>query len=445
MEEFQCSINKKVSVKGIGLHTGKITNLTFKTAPEDSGIIFVRKDLPGYPRIPAKIDYATHRERSTALEKDGAKVYIIEHVMAAIAGVGVDNLLIEIDNCEPPVLDGSAKFWTDILLKTEEKFYDKKKETFTPSCPYIVSNPENDSYLILLPSNSRNVTYTFEFPENFTGCKRENLVGNTCSVFFEDGEMFAKQIAPARTFCLLEEVNALKENGLIKGGSLENAVVIDKDKVLNDDLRFSNEIARHKALDIIGDLYLSGKHLKNTHVIGMKSGHDLNIKMAKKIVKACLAEDGESRRGGEDMREGMDLKEIKKILPHRYPFLFVDRILYLGKKRAVGIKSVTAGEEFFQGHFPDFPVMPAVLTLETMAQVAGVLLLSKSERRNRLPFFAVIENAKFRKPVLPGDQLLIEVEIIKLKQRTGKVRACATVADKVVAEADFIFSLVDKT
>ncbi len=434
MEEFQCTINKEISVKGIGLHTGKITNLTFKGAPEDSGIVFIRKDLPGEPRVPAKINYATHKDRSTSLEKDGVNVYIIEHVMAAIAGVGVDNLLIEIDNCEPPVLDGSAKSWTDILLKTEKKFYDKKKETFTPPCPYIVSNPENDSYLMLLPSNSRNVTYTFEFPESFEGCRIKNLVGNNCSVCFEDGETFAEQIAPARTFCLLEEVNALKKNGLIKGGSLENAVVIDKDKVLNNDLRFSNEIARHKALDVIGDLYLSGKHLKNTHVIGVKSGHNLNIKMANKIVK-----------GGGDMGGVMDLREIKKILPHRYPFLFVDRILSLGKKRAVGIKSVTGGEEFFQGHFPDFPVMPAVLITETMAQVAGVLLLSKSESKDKLPFFAVIENAKFRKPVLPGDQLLVEVEIIKLKQRTGKVRAFATVADKVVAEADFIFSLVDKT
>jgi len=434
MEEFQCSIKKEVSVKGIGLHTGKLTNLTFKGAPEDSGIVFIRKDLPGEPRIPAKIDYANHKDRSTSLEKDGVNVYIIEHVMAAIAGVGVDNLLIEIDNCEPPVLDGSAKSWTDILLKTQKKFYNKKKETFTPSCFYIVSNPENDSYLVLLPSHSRNVTYTFEFPENFAECQRKNLVGNNCSVSFEDGEMFAKQIAPARTFCLLEEVNALKKNGLIKGGSLENAVVIDRDKVLNDNLRFPNEIARHKALDVIGDLFLSGKHLKNTHIIGMKSGHDLNIKMAKKIIN-----------GGEDMGKVMDLKDIKKILPHRYPFLFVDRILSLGKRRAVGVKSITGGEEFFQGHFPDFPVMPAVLTLETMAQVAGVLLLSKSESRDKLPFFAAIENAKFRKPVFPGDQLLIEVEIIKLKQRTGKVHSSATVADKVVAEADFIFSLVDKT
>ncbi|MDD5454270.1 MAG: UDP-3-O-acyl-N-acetylglucosamine deacetylase [Candidatus Ratteibacteria bacterium] len=434
MEEIQCSINKEVSIKGIGLHTGKITNLTFKRAPEDSGVVFVRKDLRGEPRIPAKIDYANHKDRSTSLEKDGVNIYIIEHVMAAIAGIGLDNLLIEIDNCEPPVLDGSAMSWTEILLKTEKIFYGKKKETFTPPCPYIVSNPENDSYLVLLPSNSRNVTYTFEFPESLMECKKGNFIGNNCSLSFEDGETFAKQIAPARTFCMLEEVEALKEKGLIKGGSLENAVVIDKDKVLNDGLRFPNEIARHKALDVIGDLYLSGKHLKNTHIIGVKSGHDLNIKMVKKIIK-----------GGEDMGEVMDLKEIKKILPHRYPFLFVDKILSLGKKRAVGIKSVTGNEEFFQGHFPDFPVMPAVLTLETMAQVAGVLLLSKSKSGDKLPFFAVIENAKFRKPVLPGDQLLIEVEILKLKERTGKVHSSATVADKVVAEADFIFSLVDKT
>ena len=433
----QCTINKKISVKGIGLHTGKITNLTFKSAAEDTGIVFVRKDLPGSPKVPAKIDYANHSERSTALEKDGIKIYIIEHVMAAIAGVGIDNLLIEIDNVEPPVLDGSAKSWTDILLKTEKKFYNKKKNIFAPTCPYVVSNPENDSYLILLPSNSRNVTYTFEFPERFNGYNgkaetNDRFMGNTCSVFFDDGEMFAQQIAPARTFGFLDEVLSLKQKGLIKGGSLENAVVIDGDKVLNEDLRFSNEIARHKALDVIGDLYLSGKHLKNTHIIGMKSGHDLNIRMAKKIIK------------GGDMGEVMDIREIKKILPHRHPFLFVDRILSLGKKRAVGVKSISGGEEFFRGHFPDYPIMPAVLIVETMAQVAGVLLLSKSKSRDKLPFFAVIENAKFRKPVLPGDQLLIEVEVLKLKQRTGKVHASATVGDKKVAEADFIFSLVDK-
>jgi len=459
MDEFQCTINKEISVKGIGLHTGKTTNLTFKGAPESSGIVFVRKDLAGKPRIPASVDYANHKERSTALERDGAIVYIIEHVMAAVAGVGIDNLLIEIDNCEPPVLDGSAKSWTDILLKAEKKFYNKKKETFTPSHPYIVSNTENDSYLILLPSNSRNVTYTFEFPESFLGCGREKLVGNTCSVFFEDGEMFAKQIAPARTFCFLEEVNALKESGLIKGGNLENAVVIDKDKVLNKDLRFPDEIARHKALDAIGDLFLSGKHLKNTHIIGVKSGHNLNIKMAKKIVNNCQSQSNKGlpaktlrrnkqadEQGGGDMGEVMDLKDIKKILPHRYPFLFVDKILSLGKKRVVGLKSVTGNEEFFQGHFPDFPIMPAVLITESMAQVAGVLLLSKhKERKGKLPFFAVIENAKFRKPVLPGDQMLIEVQIIKLKEKTGKVHSSATVADKIVAEADFVFSLVDKT
>ncbi len=444
MEEFQCSINKEVSIKGIGLHTGKSTTLTFKPAPENCGIVFIRKDLKGKPRIPAKVDYANSRKRSTALEKDGAEVCTIEHVMAAIAGVGVDNLFIAIDNCEPPILDGSARSWTDILLKAEKKFYDRKKQTFSPNYPLIVSNPQNDSYLILLPSHSRNVTYTFEFPESFAGCKSENSIGNICSLPFEGSETFAKQIAPARTFCLLEEVNALKENGLIKGGSLENALVIDKDKILNDDLRFPNEIARHKALDAIGDLYLSGKHLRNTHIIGMKSGHDLNIKMAKKIFETCLAENGESRQRGGNMGAVMDLKDIKKILPHRYPFLFVDRILSLGKKRAVGIKSVTGGEEFFQGHFPEFPIMPAVLTLETMAQVAGVLLLSKTGSEGKLPFFTVIENAKFRKPVVPGDQLLIEVEIQKLKQKTGKVHASATVEDTKVAEADFMFSLVDK-
>ena len=426
MEEYQCSINKEIAIEGVGLHTGKTTHLKFKSAPEDTGIVFVRVDLPGNPRIPAKVEYANHSDRSTSLEKNGVKVNIIEHVMAAAAGVGIDNLLVEIDNTEPPLLDGSAKSWTDILMKIGKKVQNKKKETFTPSHPYIVSNSENDSYLILMPSDCRNVTYTFEF-------SNKKLGKNTCSVPFNDEKNFAEKIAPARTFGFLEEVISLREKGLIKGGSLENAVVIDGDKIINEDLRFPNEIARHKALDVIGDLYLSGKHLKNTHIIGMKSGHSLNIQMAKKIIK-----------GGGDMVGVMDIREIKKILPHRYPFLFVDKILSLGKKRAVGLKSVTGGEDFFQGHFPDFPVMPAVLTLETMAQVAGVLLLSKSESKGKLPFFAAIENAKFRKPVLPGDQLLIEVEVQKLKQRTGKVHAFATVGDKIVVEADFLFSLVDK-
>lgn len=426
MEECQCSIKKEISIEGIGLHTGKTTRLKFKSAPEDTGIVFVRTDLAGKPRIPAKVDYANHSDRSTSLQKDGVKINIIEHVMAAAAGVEVDNLLVEIDNSEPPVLDGSAKSWTDILIKAGRKVQNKKRQIFTPICPYIVSNKENDSYLLLVPSDSRNVSYTFEFAD-------KNLKKDTCSISFDDEKMFAEHIAPARTFGFLEEVISLKEKGLIKGGSLENAVVIDGDKILNDGLRFSNEIARHKALDLIGDLFLSGKHLKKTHIIGMKSGHALNIQMAKKIIK-----------GGGDMGEVMDIRGIKKILPHRHPFLFVDRILSLGKKRAVGLKSVTGGEDFFRGHFPEFPIMPAVLIVEAMAQVAGVLLLSKSESKDKLPFFAVIENAKFRKPVLPGDQLLIEVEVQKLKQRTGKVHASTTVGDKIVAEADFIFSLVDK-
>lgn len=438
-EEYQSTIRKEASIQGVGLHTGKMTHLKFKSAPENTGAVFVRVDLPGKPRIPAKADYANHRERSTAVEKDGARVNIIEHVMAAITGLDIDNIIIELDNTEPPVLDGSAKSCTEILKKAGKKIQGKTKQTFTPQYPYAVSNRENDSYLVLLPANSKSVTYTFEFPDN-------RLKKTECSMCFDGEEDFVRQVAPARTFGFLEEVQALKEKGLIKGGSLQNAVVIDGDKILNEDLRFPDEIARHKALDVIGDLYLCGKHLRNTHIIGMKSGHALNIQMAKKILRACqspTSQRGDGLGGGE-MIEGMDIREIKRVLPHRYPFLFVDRILSIGKKRAVGLKSVTGGEYFFQGHFPEFPVMPAVLLIETMAQVAGVLLLSKSESKNKLPFFGAIDNAKFRRPVLPGDQLLIEVEIQKLKKKTGKVHSTATVGDKKVSEADFIFSLVDK-
>ncbi|HIE43390.1 MAG TPA: UDP-3-O-[3-hydroxymyristoyl] N-acetylglucosamine deacetylase [Candidatus Omnitrophica bacterium] len=426
MDEYQCTIEKEVSVKGIDLNTGRRCSLTFKGAPEGTGIVFVRKDIPTHPRIPAQVDYASHKGRSTSLEKDGVRVNIVEHVMAAIAGMEIDNLIVEVDNNEPPVLDGSAKPFVDMLRRAQRRMQKTNKECFIPSRPYVVSDSAGDSYLILIPAEERKITYTFEFPDSSLG-------SSACSIPFKNEEDFGELIAPARTFGFLKDALALKEKGLLKGGSLENAVVIDGDKILNKELRFPDEIVRHKILDIIGDLYLSGKSLRKTHIIGMKSGHSLNIKMAENLIK-----------GEKEMSETLDVREIKKILPHRYPFLFVDRILVLGRRRAVGLKSVTGGEDFFQGHFPDFPIMPAVLIIEAMAQVAGVLLLSKSENKGMLPFFAGIDNAKFRKPVIPGDQLIMEVEIVRLRTKTGKVHATATVGDKKVAEADFIFSLAQK-
>ncbi len=421
-DNFQCTIKKPVEIEGIGLHSGEVSRVKFLPAPPDTGVVFVRTDLPGNPSIKADVKNAHHLQRSTTLEKNGVKICVVEHLLAAIGGLGIDNLIIEINKEEPPVMDGSALPYVEVLKKAGKEIQSKEREIFSPTS--ILCYGEGDSYILLIPSKKMRISYLLEFTHPW--------LGSLEAEFPLDEETFVKEIAPARTFGFLEEIQPLREKGLLKGGSLENAVVISQEGILNKNLRFPDEMVRHKILDIIGDFFLSGKRMNNVYIRGVRSGHSLNLKMANSIKK------------GGNMEKSFGLEEIKKILPHRYPFLFIDRMLHMGEKRAVGIKNLTGNEDFFQGHFPHYPIMPAVIMLEAMAQVAGVLLLSKSQNRGKIAYLAGVENARFRRPVVPGDQLVMEVEVVRLKTRTGKVKAWSHVEGHRVAEAEFLFTLSER-
>ncbi|MDO9465261.1 MAG: bifunctional UDP-3-O-[3-hydroxymyristoyl] N-acetylglucosamine deacetylase/3-hydroxyacyl-ACP dehydratase [bacterium] len=422
MMQLQTTISNKVSCAGIGLHTGNKTTICFKPADENTGIKFIRKDLPESPVVKADISGVVDTARGTSLGKSDIKVHTVEHVLAAAAGLGIDNMLVELSSNEPPVLDGSALPFVEALegaklvqQKAAKKFFEVKE-------PVWVS--ENGSSLVALPSKDFRISFTIDYNHPVLNSQFASVIITPKS--------FKEEIASARTFCFLEEVEMLQKEGLIKGGSLENAVVIGDEALLNDKLRFENEFVMHKILDLIGDLYLLGQPLK-AHVIAIKSGHSLNIELVKRLKKMRgLVDDDDT-----ETKTSLNIDEIKKILPHRYPFLLIDRITKIeGDEKIVGIKNVTANESFFQGHFPDYPIMPGVLIVEAMAQVGGILLLRKKENRGKTPFFAKMDNVKLRRPVRPGDQLVIEVEVIKAKSRVGRIMAKASVNREIVCEAE---------
>ena len=420
--QLQTTISDEAICEGIGLHTGNKTTICFKPADENTGIKFIRKDLPETPVVKADIGGVVDTARGTSLGKSDIKVHTVEHVLAAAAGLGIDNMLVELSSNEPPVVDGSALPFIEALegaklvrQKAPRKFFEVKE-------PVWVS--ENGSSLVALPSKDFRISFTIDYNHSVLNSQFASVIITP--------ESFKKKIASARTFCFLEEVEMLQKEGLIKGGSLENAVVIGDEALLNDKLRFENEFVMHKILDLIGDLYLLGQPLK-AHVIAIKSGHSLNIELVKRLKKmGGLVEDDDT-----ESKTSLDIDEIKKILPHRYPFLLIDRITKIeGDKKIVGIKNVTANESFFQGHFPDYPIMPGVLIVEAMAQVGGILLLRKKENKGKIPFFAKMDNVKLRRPVRPGDQLVIEVEVIKAKSRVGRIMAKASVNGEIVCEAE---------
>ena len=420
--QLQTTISNEAICEGIGLHTGNKTTIYFKPADENTGIKFIRKDLPERPIVKADIGGVVDTARGTSLGKSDMKVHTVEHVLAAAAGLGIDNMLVELSSNEPPVLDGSALPFIEALegaklvqQKAPKKFFEVKE-------PVYVS--ENGSSLVALPSKDFRISFTIDY-------NHPVLNSQFASVIITP-ESFREEIASARTFCFLEEVEMLQKEGLGKGGSLDNTIVIGDEALLNDKLRFENEFVMHKILDLMGDLYLLGQPLK-AHVIAIKSGHSLNIELVKRLKKMeGLVDDDDT-----ETKTSLDIDEIKKILPHRYPFLLIDRITKIeGDKKIVGIKNVTANESFFQGHFPDYPIMPGVLIVEAMAQVGGILLLRKKENRGKTPFFAKMDNVKLRRPVRPGDQLVIEVEVIKAKSKIGRVKAKSSVNGEIVCEAE---------
>ena len=419
---MQTTIKKEIIYEGPGLHGGLPVKLFFKPAAANTGIIFSRVDKK--ISIPAHIENVKGSDREITLEKDGVKIHTVEHILAGLAGLGIDNACVELNQDEPPVGDGSALPFAQLLHKAGTLSLDAPKKRISSSSPLWAQ--EGNKSILLLPQEGFQVTYAIDF--------KHPLVGLQSATFLLDPEVFLKEIAPARTFGFLSEIEPLKEKGLLKGGSLENAIVLDDERILNDALRFEDELVRHKILDLIGDLSLLGGRVQG-HIMAIKSGHALNIKFAK-----ILNESMEKKAG-----EILDINEIQKILLHRYPFLLVDRILEIEEgKKIVGLKNVSINEPFFRGHFPDRPIMPGVLIIEAMAQVGGMLFLSRPENKGKMMYFAGIEGAKFRRPVVPGDQLRLEVTPIRIRQRAGKMEGKAYVNNHLVAEAQMTFSISEE-
>jgi UDP-3-O-[3-hydroxymyristoyl] N-acetylglucosamine deacetylase/3-hydroxyacyl-[acyl-carrier-protein] dehydratase len=434
----QKTIRKPIELSGIGLHTGVKVNLKFKPAPPDTGINFIRVDIKDSPMIKANICHILEQERSprrTSIGSDSVEVHTIEHLMAALWALGIDNLLVEIDGSELPGLDGSAMAFIDILRQSGIENQGAPKKVYQVRSPIWLE--QDGAMLMVLPDNQFRISYTLNY--------EHPLLRAQYLSFSLDADTFEKELAPSRTFCLEREVDDLKKQGLGKGANYENTVVVGKKGVIDNDLRFDDEFARHKILDLLGDLYLLGYGIRG-HIIAVRSGHPLNIKLVNKISE----QKEKSQAGGikavyiETKGDVLDSGDIQKILPHRYPFLLVDKIIELEPdKRAVGIKNVTINEHFFTGHFPGRPVMPGVLIVEAMAQVAGVLMLNKKENVGKVAYFMSLDKAKFRKTVLPGDQLRLEVKVVKLRSRIGQVHTRALVDGQLVSEADLMFALVD--
>jgi len=428
--ENQRTIANQISLKGVGIHTGNKANVTFKPAAVDSGVTFIRTDISGAPRIKADVGSllpAAKFSRRSSIGNGQAEVQTVEHLMAALSSLGIDNIDIQIDNNEVPGLDGSSINFLEALEKAGVVQQDKPRYVFDVKEPICIQ--EGSSSITILADKEFKISYTLNYDHPMLAAQFLEITVNA--------ESFKTALSSARTFCLESEASELQSQGLGLGANYDNTLVVGKAGVIKNKLRFNDEFVRHKILDLIGDLYLAGCPLRG-HVVALKSGHSLNLKIAQKIYEQRVKTQGIIAAG-----ELLDVNEIMKIIPHREPFLFVDRVVILEKgKRATGIKNVTINDYFFRGHFPGRPVMPGVIIVEAMAQVGGVMMLAAEENKGKLAFFLSIDNVKFRKPVVPGDQLVLEVEAIKVKSKTGQVRGRALVDGKVVAEADFVCALV---
>jgi len=464
MLELQRTIAKKVSMKGTGLHTGTECKLTFKPAPENHGIKFVRTDLGGKPEIPAIADNVVDISRGTTIGIGEAKVHTVEHVLAAIVGFQIDNIIIEVEGIEPPVGDGSSLLFCEALQKAGFEQQTVPKDYLIIDQTIMHHEDDNQVDIVALPLDNYRVTVMVDYQNPALGSQHTGL--------FDLEKEFEKEFAPARTFCFLSEVEELANQDLIKGGDLDNAIVIldhDLNKkeyksltsrlglkeemfagdngILNSKkLRFKNEPVRHKLLDLMGDLALIGAPIK-AQILAARPGHKANVEFAKQVRK-LYQQKKLVKKFQLVKKEGVifDSAAIERILPHRYPFLLVDKIVDLEiGKRVVGVKSVTYNEPFFPGHFPGNPIMPGVLILEAMAQTGGVFLLNSiPDHENKIAYFMQINNAKFRKPVLPGDQLFMVIEMVNQKSKVITVKGKSYVNDILVAEADFMVAIVDK-
>ncbi|MDQ3622525.1 MAG: bifunctional UDP-3-O-[3-hydroxymyristoyl] N-acetylglucosamine deacetylase/3-hydroxyacyl-ACP dehydratase [Verrucomicrobiota bacterium] len=431
----QQTLARSASLSGSSLHTGEEVTLTLHPAPPGHGRKFKRRDLPDQPVIDARIEFVKTVERATTIAEGSAKVYTVEHVLSALAGLGVDNALIEMDANEPPICDGSAQPFVELIRKAGVVDQEITRPVFEVTEPIHIET-KSGSLMTIVPDSRFRISCTQAGPDGrFTQFHSTDITP----------AIFEKELAPARTFVFYEDVKPLMDKGLIKGGSLENAVVIRGESVLGKEpLRFKDEFVRHKILDIIGDLALFGRAIRG-HVIAIKPGHGPNTDLARAIARQfartmALVPPSVTPKGG----EVLDVNDVMKLLPHRFPFLMVDRIVgFEGETKCTGVKSVTINEYYFQGHFPGHPVMPGVLQLEAIAQVSSILLLRQPGNAGRIGYFMSADAIKFRKPVVPGDTLFIEVEMIQRKRNIAKARGRCLVNGEAVSEAEVMFGFVD--
>ena len=432
---MQRTLKAPVEYRGVGLHSGKEIKIVVRPAEAGTGVSFVRTDIDDHPVVRAMGANMKARQRRTCIQDGKAEVYTCEHLLAAMYALGVDNALVEIDGEEVPGLDGSALEFFRALRDVGTA------ETRSPRTLYSVKHPiyvrEGSASIVALPGTGR---LTIEYHLDYAS-KNGTVPGAKQLVAFElSADNFERDIAPARTFVMEHEVEALRAAGLGKGATPQNTLVMGPNGPQANTLRWDDELARHKILDLIGDLSNIGVDL-DAHIIATRSGHGLNMALVQRIQEEREREQEQSETHGDS---GLDIRQIFKLLPHRYPFLMIDRVIELdGFQRAVAIKNVTINEPFFQGHWPEQPIMPGVLQLEAMAQLAGVLLLRKLENTGKLAVLWSIDKVKLRGAVVPGDQLRIEVETIRAKPQVGHVRARGKVGGRLVSEAELKFTLVD--
>lgn len=429
MSRRQHTLRTPVEVTGVGLHTGEETRVRVAPAPPDHGIEFVRVDIEDAPSVPAFIAHQSPKDRRTRLVRDRVEVETVEHFLAACKGLGVDNLRVEMTGSEFPGVDGSATPFVELLESGGLVEQKSEAKVFRLEEPVFVR--EGNATLVALPTDKD--VLTLQYVASFD----EPGVESGSYQFDISPEVFKEEIASARTFCLASEVEALQAAGLGKGATRENTVVLgDPDTTL----RMEGEPVRHKMLDLVGDLSLLGSDLV-AHVIATRSGHATNAELVRRLLAIIQAKE---TSGLVERESGMDIRRILEQLPHRYPFLLIDRVIEVqGFQRAVGIKNVTINEPFFQGHFPDIPLMPGVLQLEAMAQLAGMLLLRKLEFSGKLAVLWSMDKVKLRGGVTPGDQLRLEVETVRIKGDTIKVRGAGSVAGRPVCEAELMFTMLE--
>ena len=460
--QHQQTIGRPANYSGIGLHSGNRVNMTFLPAPANSGIRFRRVDLADKPEIEARVENVMEVNRSTTISKGNVKVQTVEHVLATFAGYGIDNAVIELDSNEPPICDGSSSQFCKMIQEAGIVPQTERREPYKPAQPVELLMGETE--MAFFPDDGFKIT-----------CTSSDKHGRFTQFYSLEinPKSWEKELSNARTFCFFEEIEYLIKNGLIRGGSLENAVVIRDDAVLTTEpLRYPEEFVRHKILDIIGDLSLLGRPLQG-HLIAVKPSHAANCEMARLIgaqmqkpIRAAQSfgpppppvapapkggasaspDTGREKRNEELAARmngdgSMDAMQVAQILPHRYPFLMIDRVAKIEGNKITAVKNVSINEPFFQGHFPGHPIMPGVLQLEAMAQAAGILMMKHAENIGQIAYFMAADNVKWRKPVVPGDTVMIEVELTKSRGKIGKAKGVCTVRGEVVSEAEVTFMM----